>query len=240
DARVPLHRLRRAHADQAAKAEALRPVRQGRGSRLLAVELPRPPRRAPRVPPQALRREPRAHPLEARGKAKSEGEHMFVGDPVDWRRHNAARSASAYSVQLFITTRAPWRSVIRAAGQRANRRPVGIKSPAEAGQGLCYFPSKMNCRTSLIALSRFGAIASRPDDFSQACALSMFSNSVTPKRLGGSPSTAVIFSVGPAPPIHWPPAACIADASAGSYGGTEGRSMTSLSVTRYAFGLAWA
>src|SRR5262249_25876661 len=107
-------------------------------------------------------------------------------------------------------------------------------------QCCCYFPSKMNCRTSLIALSRFGAIASRPDDFSQACALSMLSNSVTPKRLGGSPSTAVIFSVGPAPPIHWPPAACIADASAGSYGGTEGRSMTSLSVTRYAFGLAWA
>jgi hypothetical protein len=31
----------------------------------------------------------------------------------------------------------------------------------------CYFPSKMNSRTSLIALSRFGAIASRPDDFSQ-------------------------------------------------------------------------
>jgi hypothetical protein len=30
------------------------------------------------------------------------------------------------------------------------------------------------------------------------------------RRLGGSPSTAVIFSVGPAP-IHWPPAACIAD-----------------------------
>jgi hypothetical protein len=25
----------------------------------------------------------------------------------------------AYSVQLFITTRAPWRSVIRVAGQRA-------------------------------------------------------------------------------------------------------------------------
>src|SRR5262249_60790655 len=50
--------------------------------------------------------------------------------------------------------------------------------PAEAGQCFettqCwyYFPSKMNCRTSLIALSRFGAIASRPDDFSQACALS--------------------------------------------------------------------
>jgi len=44
---------------------------------------------------------------------------MFVSDPVDWRRHNAARSASAYSVQLFITTRAPWRNVIRAAGQRA-------------------------------------------------------------------------------------------------------------------------
>src|SRR6516162_7413500 len=124
--------------------------------------------------------------------------------------------------------------------------PWTRKGPAEAGQGFeatqCwyYFPSKMNCRTSLIALSRFGAIASRPDDFSQACAWSMFSNSVTPKRLGGSPSTAVIFSVGPAPPIHWPPAACIADASAGSYGGTEGRSMTSLSVTRYAFGLAWA
>src|SRR5262249_38121858 len=63
------------------------------------------------------------------------------------------------------------------------RPPPGrkIKSPAEAGQGFeatqCwyYFPSKMNCRTSLIALSRFGAIASRPDDFSQACALSMFS-----------------------------------------------------------------
>src|SRR5262249_9071927 len=87
-----------------------------------------------------------------------------------------------------------------------------IQSPADAGQGFeatqCwyYFPSKMNSRTSLIALSRFGAIASRPDDFSQACAWSMFSNSVTPTRLGGSPSTAVIFSVGPAP-IHWPPVA---------------------------------
>src|SRR5262249_8454651 len=147
----------------------------------------------------------------------------------------------------------PPRGGVHGAGLQGNpgRWPArhggaGIKSPAEAGQGFeatqCwyYFPSKMNCRTSLIALSRFGAIASRPDDFSQACALSMFSNSVTPKRLGGSPSTAVIFSVGPAPPIHWPPAACIADASAGSYGGTEGRSMTSLSVTRYAFDLAWA
>src|SRR5215831_14889166 len=161
-----------------------------------------------------------------------------------WRSYEMHNGPS-YSVQVFITTRAPWRSVIRAAS--APRLPSRkIKSPAEAGQGFeatqCwyYFPSKMNCRTSLIALSRFGAIASRPDDFSQACAWSMFSNSVTPKRLGGSPSTAVIFSVGPAPPIHWPPAACIADASAGSYGGTEGRSMTSLSVTRYAFGLAWA
>ena len=45
--------------------------------------------------------------------------------------------------------------------------------------------------------SRCGAIASRPDDFSHTCALSMFSNSVTPKRLGGSPITAVILSVGP-------------------------------------------
>src|SRR5262249_45940412 len=74
----------------------------------------------------------------------------------------------------------------------------------------------------------------------EAATWSMFSNSVTPKRLGGSPRTAVIFSVGPeAPPIQWPPAACIADASAGSYGGSEERSMTSLSVTRYdAFGLA--
>jgi len=44
---------------------------------------------------------------------------MFVGDPIDWRRHNAARRAPAYSAQVFITTRAPCRSVIRAAGQRA-------------------------------------------------------------------------------------------------------------------------
>src|SRR5262245_26893563 len=55
----------------------------------------------------------------------------------------------------------------------------------------------MNCRVILTALVRCWAIASRPDDFSQACALSMFSNSVTPKRLGGSPITAVILSVGP-------------------------------------------
>src|SRR6516225_84295 len=49
DVHVPVHGLRRGHPDQAAEAEALRAVRQGRGPRLQPLELPRPPRRAARV-----------------------------------------------------------------------------------------------------------------------------------------------------------------------------------------------
>jgi len=40
-------------------------------------------------------------------------------DAVLWADAVLAEPWGAYSVQFFMTTRAPWRSVIRAAGQRA-------------------------------------------------------------------------------------------------------------------------
>src|SRR5215510_1256523 len=63
---------------------------------------------------------------------------------------------------------------------RAGRAPVlptSAATPLHEPECWRYFPSKMNCRVSLIALVRCGASPLRPDDFSQACALSRFSNS---------------------------------------------------------------
>src|SRR6516162_7744941 len=82
DVHLPVHGLRRGHPDQAAEAEALRAVRQGRGPRLQPLELPRPPRRAARVPPQPPPQEPQAHPRQARGATRRDGQQRRRHDVV--------------------------------------------------------------------------------------------------------------------------------------------------------------
>src|SRR6516165_2264305 len=71
--------------------------------RLQPLELPRPPRRAARVPPRALRQEPREHPRAARGPEAGE-EGVVTKDDLErdptacrrsWRRRTDPCSTSA-------------------------------------------------------------------------------------------------------------------------------------------------
>ena len=67
--------------------------------------------------------------------------------PVDWRRHNAARRASAYSVQFFITTRAPWRSVRRSKWPMGATFVISGSFPRKAIEG---FPHRAICPYSIV------------------------------------------------------------------------------------------
>src|SRR5436853_2284766 len=77
----------------------------------------------------------------------------------------------------------------------------------------------------------------RAGELRYACTCSRLSHSLIPTRLGASPTLATILPL--VPKLRPPAAFCTAEIAA-VYEARSAESRISLSVTRYAFGLAWA